>query len=458
VLNTKALATDVFAQHPENVTVDPETGRKCYKKMMLTEYTDYTDVMTCVHKSEERCHTSYVTDFEGHQEQKCDEKFEKRCTIYYENVAQNDEVEVCKTSTCHDCTRQGPEECETVYDTVCETIRKVHDVEDDVVNCATIEEEKCEDVPDGPFLRKQQCDKWPVQKCSVEKVKVRKTTPETSCREEPRRLCAPRGCFEEQCTTCENQVKAVVVAKPVEECDLEPQKTCRHVTKLVPYLRAVEECVDVPQEVCGVSRVDPVKRKRPSIQWWCVDPEDVHDVFPTTQPPPDYSCIVNSDCQQGWLCNSNNECEFPRGKVLLKRVVFTGFENGVNGDSTTTVLFGEKTRHAPDGVTCEFTANPLDHFQESSPGRVSYDDRQSLGSCWEFPLNAKLSEGGSVAVTGPDSDYSWSDVKMCVDWFNPDNLPWTCDLIPVISNSPSFNQNYTLSCSEGAEGKCVNIL
>ena len=49
-------------------------------------------------------------------------------------------------------------------------------------------------------------------------------------------------------------------------------------------------------------------------------------------------------------------------------------------------------------------------------------------------------------------------VKMCVDWFNPDNLPWTCDLIPVISNSPSFNQNYTLSCSEGAEGKCVNIL
>ena len=147
---------------------------------------------------------------------------------------------------------------------------------------------------------------------------------------------------------------------------------------------------------------------------------------------PDDSCIVNSDCQQGWLCNSNNECEFPRGKVLLKRVVFTGFENGVNGDSTTTVLFGEKTRHAPDGVTCEFTANPLDHFQESSPGRVSYDDRQSLGSCWEvngititasyqvffdfiffqFPLNAKLSEGSSVAVTGPDSDYSWSDVKV----------------------------------------------
>ena len=148
-VNTKALATDIFDQNANNVTVDPTTGRKCIKKVMMTEYTDYTDVMTCVHKSEERCHTTYVTDFQGHQEQKCDEKFEKRCSIYYENVAQNDEVEVCKTSLYQDCTRQGPDECETVYDTVCETIRKVHDVEDDVVNCKTVKEEKCEQVPDG---------------------------------------------------------------------------------------------------------------------------------------------------------------------------------------------------------------------------------------------------------------------------------------------------------------------
>ena len=147
-VDTKALFTDIFDQNPNNATVDPATGRKCIKKMMLTEYTDYTDVMTCVHKSEERCHTSYVTDFRGHQEQKCDEKFEKRCSIYYENVAQNDEVEVCKTSLCQDCSREGPEECETVYDTVCETIKKVHNVEDDVVNCETVEEEKCKDVPD----------------------------------------------------------------------------------------------------------------------------------------------------------------------------------------------------------------------------------------------------------------------------------------------------------------------
>ena len=180
-----------------NGTVD-ENGRICIQKMMMTEYTDYTDVMTCVHKTEERCHTSYVTDFEPHQEQKCDEKFEKTCSIYYENVAVNEEVEVCKTYLCPDCNREGPEECETVYDTVCETKRKVHNVIDDVVNCKTVEEKKCEDVQGPGFLTEEKCDTWPVEKCTVEKVSVNKTTPETSCREESRTLCAPRGCAEKQ--------------------------------------------------------------------------------------------------------------------------------------------------------------------------------------------------------------------------------------------------------------------
>ena len=40
-----------------NGTVD-ENGRTCIQKVMMTEYTDYTEVMTCVHKTEERCHTS----------------------------------------------------------------------------------------------------------------------------------------------------------------------------------------------------------------------------------------------------------------------------------------------------------------------------------------------------------------------------------------------------------------
>ena len=155
VINTVQIGDDrenyVEAQQvtPKKTTVD-KYGRTCTEKLMLTEYTDYTEVMTCVHKSHMRCHTTYVTNFEPHQEQKCDEKFEKRCTIHYEDVAQNDEVEVCKTSICPDCSEQGEKECTTVYDTVCETKRHAHNVTDDVVNCETVYEEgNCKDVTIG---------------------------------------------------------------------------------------------------------------------------------------------------------------------------------------------------------------------------------------------------------------------------------------------------------------------
>ena len=50
-------------------------------------------------------------------------------------------------------------------------------------------------------------------------------------------------------------------------------QVCRHVTKLVPRLKAVEQCVEVPQEVCGVSKIRPEKKTRPSIQNWCIHPD-----------------------------------------------------------------------------------------------------------------------------------------------------------------------------------------
>ena len=104
-------------QENGTLTVNDD-GLTCIKKLMSVEYTDYTEAMTCVHQTKERCHDTFVTQFQPHQEQVCDEKFEKTCIISYENVAVNEEVEVCKTYLCPDCTTQGPEECQTVYDTV----------------------------------------------------------------------------------------------------------------------------------------------------------------------------------------------------------------------------------------------------------------------------------------------------------------------------------------------------
>ena len=81
-------------------------------------------------------------------------------------------IEFCHTPLI--CEGEGPVECKTVYESVCETRYHPHDVEDDVVECQTIQEEKCEDVTQG-YTTEQKCTKWPVQKCdNVEQKNVKK--------------------------------------------------------------------------------------------------------------------------------------------------------------------------------------------------------------------------------------------------------------------------------------------
>ena len=74
---------------------------------------------------------------------------------------------------------------------------------------------------------------------------------------------------------CVDKVKAVIIRKPVEECDMEPQRVCKQVTKMVPGLVPQEECVQVPKEVCAMSKINPRKIKVPFIQNWCYDPKDI---------------------------------------------------------------------------------------------------------------------------------------------------------------------------------------
>ena len=68
-----------------------------------------------------------------------------------------------------------------------------HRVVDDVPNCQTIKEYKCELVTKG-YTKEEECKEWPVQKCTVTSELVKKVTPETSCHKEPKELCAPSGC------------------------------------------------------------------------------------------------------------------------------------------------------------------------------------------------------------------------------------------------------------------------
>ena len=143
-----------------------------------------------------------------------------------------------------------------------------------MVECNTVEDEKCEDETVG-YTTTKKCQKWPRQECSLSKKAITKYTTMTGCNKEPTELCAPAGCgFKEGPEECHDEIKTVVGEKPEEECIIEPQRQCRHVTKLVPQLQEVEECVDVPKEICTRSRTNPKKVKKPVIKNWCYVPRE----------------------------------------------------------------------------------------------------------------------------------------------------------------------------------------
>merc|ERR1712189_48040 len=219
-------------------------GKRCIDKVEMVEETEYDDVVQCDHSYDRRGHTTYVTNYESQQEEDCEENFRKNCFIEYEQIAFNETAEICRTPLVKDCDDQGPEICRTEYESECWTKQEVHDVEDDVVECTTEVEEKCEDETSG-------------------------------CTKEPRELCAPAGCgFKQGAEECYDKTQTVVQDSPKEECSLEPQRTCRHVTKLVPKLEPTEECVDVPKEVCTRSRTNPRKVKKPVVKKWCYVPTE----------------------------------------------------------------------------------------------------------------------------------------------------------------------------------------
>ena len=159
-----------------------ENGQRCVNKTMLRRETEYDEIIKCDHSYDERCHTSYVTNYVPHYEQECEEKFRKVCVISYEQKAVTDMVEECTTPLVPDCNRDNvPEVCRIVYDTVCDTKQETYEVEEQFPNCTTVNMEKKGEV-------------WPVQQCSVETRRVTHSNPRTECRKEPRELCAPGDC------------------------------------------------------------------------------------------------------------------------------------------------------------------------------------------------------------------------------------------------------------------------
>jgi len=317
-LDQSEVAARQSAAADNNVTVTGDDEVRCINKVMQVEETRYKTKIKCQHSFSDKCHNTYVTDYVPTQEEKCEMTFKKNCKITYEPTVFEEDVEVCNEPLVKVCNKtiQGENVCKTHYETMCETRYKEHEVEQDEPNCQMVIEKRCDDVtvplptsrrrrqaglPDllegevnpneltsdfsalqrqNPDLVSvgQQCEDWPVQKCTLEKKKVKKVNPETSCQKMPREICAPSNCeFRKQPKVCRQETRNLVSNVPSEKCDLEPQEQCKMETVLVPRLVLKEQCVKVPKEICVEAKVDPETVKIPVVKEWCYKPADLNN-------------------------------------------------------------------------------------------------------------------------------------------------------------------------------------
>ena len=64
-----------------NATLTDDGSRECVNTTGMMEIYEKTPVYECVHKNEEQCHYTYVTQFEPTRQQECEENYEKSCQV-----------------------------------------------------------------------------------------------------------------------------------------------------------------------------------------------------------------------------------------------------------------------------------------------------------------------------------------------------------------------------------------
>ena len=207
---------------------DPETGLCCVEKEETITTLSKDPILECTHKNVEKCHYTYVTQFEPSQEEVCEENFEKSCQITFKQQAVDETVKKCYKPLEKVCNGQGPEECRTVYESSCTT--------------------KYVEKQPGKFVGDTKCEKLPIEICGA-------------------------GCVtEEGPEECHDKTVTSLIDIPEEVCDLNPQKTCRFQTKLVPKLKPAHECTVIPKETCNLKFSPPQQVDKPLKTKWCLDP------------------------------------------------------------------------------------------------------------------------------------------------------------------------------------------
>ncbi|XP_040570571.1 uncharacterized protein [Lepeophtheirus salmonis] len=293
----EGLTRGIFVDEGNLPGIEQEDGTRCIKKFVFVEETEYERGMKCQHSFKKKCHLTYITDYTSAPEKKCETTFKKNCHITFKPTPHTEKVKKCYTPIVQNCEgKEGPKVCKTKYENHCETQYKSYELEQDVPKCEMKEELRCKNetvnllhIPhddedrrgdnlptNGAFAVKEVCEKWPTQKCKVEKKKVTKVHPKTECKKIPREVCSSSNClFEPGEEICHEESQTQIQNIPEEDCDLEPEENCREESVLVPKLIPKNNCVKVPKEICVNTKSNPQIVKRPIIKDWCYKPDDL---------------------------------------------------------------------------------------------------------------------------------------------------------------------------------------
>ena len=207
---------------------DPDTGFCCVEVEESVTTVKRDPILECTHRNEEKCHYTYVTQFEPTAEEVCEENFEKICQITFKQEATEETVEKCYRPLTKNCNGQGEEVCQTIFESSCTT--------------RYIEKQP------GKFVGDTKCEKKPVDICGA-------------------------GCVvEEGPEECFDKTVVSLLDIPEEICDLNPQKTCKLQTRLVPKLKPEHECTVIPRETCNLKFTNPEQVDQPLKTKWCQDP------------------------------------------------------------------------------------------------------------------------------------------------------------------------------------------
>jgi len=227
-------------------------------------------VLECTHKSVEKCHYTYVTEFTPAQEEICEENFEKKCQITFKQMAVTETLKKCYRPLMKTC---GNEATPTRL-----RFKRQADSHRRVKRQANLPGYGNGDGQGGRLAEgvPEQCKTFYETACTTKYVEKQpgKFVGDTSCEKLPVELCG-EGCkVEEGEEECHDKEVDTLVDVPEEVCDLNPQKTCRFQTKLVPKLKPEHECTIIPQEICQLKFDSAREEVKPFMSKWCIDPNE----------------------------------------------------------------------------------------------------------------------------------------------------------------------------------------